>query len=94
MPIDVDEIYNVAGAAKAARMPEHILREAIKASVLPARKFGPRTTRIKGKDLQKWYDEHPLLTDNTPSSEEESETGGSSSGDQELIESAVASSFP
>lgn len=93
MAIDVNEIYDVTGASKAAKMPEHIIRAAIKENALPARKFGPRTTRIKGKDLQAWYDGHPLVTGNTPSSEEASEMDGSSNGDQDLIESAVASSF-
>lgn len=93
MAIDVNEIYSVSGAVKASTVGEAAIRDAIESGALPARKFGPRTTRIKGKDLKEWYDAQPLVSGNTSSSKEEEKTDGSPPLGRAAIENAISSAF-
>lgn len=90
--IDPRRIYSVVQAAHAAAVSETKLRQAIRASELPAHALGPRSTRIKGADLQTWFDAHLLKSEPTPFLE--TMVGGSGGNQITVQKSAFASTLP
>lgn len=80
MAVNADEIYSIAELAEASGFGETYLRSVIKDGDLPARPFGKRMIKVKGKDFLAWFDAQPLKTENTASSKEGSATDGRLSG--------------
>jgi hypothetical protein len=87
--IDPDGIYDVVGAGQAVGVSEKFIRREITAERLVARRLGVKILRIKGKDLQAWFDAHLTPTGNTASSSPE--TAGERSGPKAISQSALAS---
>lgn len=91
MGIDVAAIYTVAEAAKAIAMSETFIREQIKIGALPAHRLGKRVLKIKGSDLQQWFDEQRIPSADTGSCPPSKD--GSPSGIKTAAERGTASAL-
>jgi len=61
--VQSDEIYSVAELAKASGFGQTFLRQRVADGSLPARPFGRRMVKIKGKDFLEWFDAQPLKSE-------------------------------
>jgi hypothetical protein len=90
MKIDPDAIYTLKAAQEAVGFGETFMRREIKQKRLVARRMGKRVLRIKGKDLQAWFEDWATTTENMDSCEPE--TDGKPSGPEKTVsERALAS---
>jgi excisionase family DNA binding protein len=83
--ITATRIYTVAKAAEAVDVSVSFLRKQIKSGKLKASRLGTKVLKIKGTELERWFDEQELPSASTGScrasedgsrSGQKSETGG------------------
>ena len=84
MAVQAEEIYSVSELSEASGFGQTFLRDRIADGSLPARDFGRRMVKIKGKDFLQWFDDQPLKLANTDSSEEDESTDGKSNGQTQM----------
>lgn len=90
--IDIDAIYSFKAACKAVGLGETMMRKAIKEQKLLAKKAGT-VIKIKGMDLEKWFNALPSASDNTPSSKADDDTDGKPVGGRTVEERALTSAL-
>lgn len=88
--IDPAAIYTVVAAGAAVGFGETFIRGEIREGRLVARRVGKRVLRIKGTDLQTWYDGWITITESTASCEPPKD-GSQSGATEQITESALAS---
>lgn len=88
--IDTTAIYTVAEAADAIGMSVTFVRKRIKSGEMSAHRLGA-TIRIKGSDLQSWFDGLRIPSGATGSCPPEMD--GSRTGTREIADAALASAF-
>lgn len=92
--INPEAIYSLAGACEAVGFGETFMRREIKTGKLNAKRAGNRIIKIKGKDLQEWFDALPSASTVTGSCGAESGMDGTSDGQMQRVgQRALTSAF-
>lgn len=94
--IDVNAIYDVRSAAAAVGMGQTFLRAQIKSGALIHYRLGKKNIKIKGRDLQQWFDAQQIELESTGSCPQKKDgwrSGMSQEKESSLVESATASAL-
>src|SRR5690606_4088128 len=94
--IDVNAIYDVHGAAAAIGMSETFIRRQMSKGALKFHRLGKKNIKIKGSDLQKWFDAQLIVSDDMdscPQKKAGSPSGTKTIPPESVVENAIASAL-